>query len=658
MKKILLIIILLVCYGSIHSIDFKYGSRKNIKETAKDTQTLQYHTNTDDFHFYGTHLWGVQFDIKKIITNAESDSFLVSGTRIYFPQTNDSPLSIDNVKVYLYQDTDNHPGNLLYHNSTNLLTLNPSWNNIDFNTSHYIKKAWVVFEFQTSETGPFMAASQGTGQYSFYYDKYNDTEGIFVSLKDLGYYADFLIDLKGNFSKPLMVINIEEFNILEYLNPGEIIKPTFTLKNNSNLPANDVYFKIQLLNEAADVNISDSIYVTQSLNIGETISITDSYDGLTLPELFAQYSIKIQSGCNPNENSLYEQKIIKDINVFRNIKEKPLIEIFADTREITNLSIIHSINETYNSDHQDIIYYFPNNIDPLYTWGAYQRATQFLQLGTQHTYFNGNKDITQYNDSYLDAFTENLSLSTADKTFLSRNELEITILENNLEIFFTITNEDTYILQNHNQTTSNKRDLIFNAAILQNRQFQDNNFTILSQFITNPYEGVPLSLDFGEIEELNLNFPFYSISLIDENEFNDLSILTWIYDKFSKKIYYHQITSLENLNFDSEINPDENISNPVESYPNPIKTNSKLSLNIKNTQILNDLNIFLYNIKGQKIHKLNILNKTSTNNINTITIENLDKHKQLTSGIYFLKINWNDENNNSKNQIKKILFVK
>ncbi len=663
MKKSIIIIYLLAIFISVYTIDFNYGTRNYVREDNKNSQLLFYHNNSDDFHFYGSNKWAVNFKISEILDNAVTDSFNVSGTRIYIPETPNHPQGISNIKVYLYNDFNNRPGDLLYHNHQNLITLYTGWNDLNFGDNFLTRNAWVVFEIPTSENGPFIVGSQGTGRNSYFWDSFNSSEGTFVSMNNLGYDVDFLVDLKGTFKKPIMIIEIEEINLPNDLNPGEALNPYITLKNNSPTTANEIFFTIQVLNNSAGVNIIDTVFVAQPLPQGESITINDYDEDIILPDFPAQYAVTFTTSCVSDNNAVFKRRKIRDIDVFTRTKDRILIDIFADTREQTDNQIISMIENSDYLDSSDIIFHFPTslNLDPMHTIGAYQRSLQYMQLGTQHTFFNGRNKISYYNsNNYMNLFDDNYNLSMQDRTFLSNHNVELRTDSNNLILSFTISNEDTYLLQTHNQVSANRRDLVFHAAIIQKNYYDkiSKDFTVLSQFITDFSTGKALTLNRGLTEDFDITFPYYSLNLLGDNSLNDLNVLIWIQNNFNKQIYYHDIISMANLEFNYMAEHSDAQTSIIESYPNPTNFKSGINLNLYEKDNIKNISANLYNIKGQKVKQLIINNKSYSNNIHNLNINIIEEHNNLSSGIYFIKLNWTNNANQAKTQFKKILYIK
>lgn len=656
MRNYILKFIFIIYSVSLLSLEILPGSGNNVYNENKsgNFQNLYYHTGSDDFYFYGTNKWAVNFKISDILENTVNDSFLVSGMRIYIQETTTSPQTINNVRVYLYDNLANQPGNILYHNTGNLATLTPGWNEIHFTSQHYIKNAWVVIDLPTNENGPYMSASMGNGRNSYYYDRFNNESGLFVNMQNMGFGANFLVDLTGTFSKPLIMLDIKDLYVSNNLRPESILKPEFNIKNNSAQIAENVFFTLRIQNNNAGINFIDSVFVSQSLNPGESISVKDLYEGISLPNITAQYSVTIETACTPGEYALFKRKKIHDIDIFDIEKEKSLVEIFADTREQQHIDLIQALHSFIENPAYDMLFHFPVSVDYLHTEGAYKRSLQYLHKGAQHCYFNGQNRISNFVlTEFLNNYNNNLLIAENERTFLNEESLNVSLQNNSLKVNLTVSNRSTYLLQSHNQNASHRRDLVFNAAFIQNKYFHSRPYPVLTQYINSSLQGDIITLPANTEETIEKTFPLYRLNLLPQNEYKDLKILVWIQDRFNKKIYFHKLIALDHIDFKDISNlPAENNSE-FAFYPNPIKHNATLNIKHEGIEDFKNLNISLYNIKGQKVHTAKPVFDNDSKQ-NTLNLQNID----LANGIYFLKIDWTNSKNQNHSELKKLLVIK
>ena len=119
-----------------------------------------------------------------------------------------------------------------------------------------------------------------------------------------------------------------------------------------------------------------------------------------------------------------------------------------------------------------------------------------------------------------------------------------------------------------------------------------------------------------------------------------------IYDEGIVDIGFHY------LGFSPQNMDDEYIIKPfkyqLSNYPNPFNPSTTISFNLT-TEIFEDIELIIYNIKGQKIRQFSIFNNKSS-----IVWDGRDSNnKQVSSGIYFYKLKTDDFQ-----QTKKMMLIK
>ena len=635
MNRLLLLFLLSILLLPLFSIEYFGSTQRSVHNESKNGQNLYYHSNSEDYIFYGSNKWAVNFKVNNIIEHPDADTFLVNGLNIYLPQ------SVNNVRVYLHDNYLSQPGNILYNLTTNLLQ---GWNYIALPEQKPVVNAWLVLEFDTSENGHWVSASNGNGLNSYYYDRFDNNAGLFRSFGLNGFKADLLFNLVGSFNSPILMIDILEFSNPYSLRPRELYLPRFKIKNNSPFPVRDVYVKLNVSNSNIHFSITDSLYIASEMAVNQEIDSRDiNFSGIELPEIYAQYEVSLITGCNPQGYALLKKTKYTDINLFEFDKAKSLLEVFSYTGDSVANDLMNYIDRSVNKDSVDVVYYFPNSIDPWFTWAAYHRSLQYLHQGNQHTYFNGDLRVSNFADlDFYSLFDNAYNLSIKDKTFITARDFSVALNENNyLNIGIEFENQNTSILNKYQNSS------FLNLAFAQKVSYNNKNITLITQYITTGFSGTSVILPKGSSESFNYTYAIYNIDLLEGNRLEDIFIFAWIQNRLNKKIYFYDFLSLADINYTDNINILPSNSDDVVLYPNPVNLQDNININFINTKTANSIKISLYNVKGQKVmsqdlqeHKIDV----KSLNINS-------------SGIYFLRVNWLDEGKQNS-QIKRILILK
>jgi len=621
---------------------------------TRSGQHLAYHSSSSDYIFYGTHKWAVKFVVNDIVTQSNLDPFLCSGFLLYFPQP------YNNVNIYLQHNHncednnyscflsskcayDGQPlGNILF--SEFSVNVSHGWNNFSLLNEVALHNVWVIVESANlSEIN--LSASKGSGINSYYWDKYpipqNQNAGSFKSLGLNGFRADFLFSLIGSFVNPIMIIDIIDFKNPYSINLVDGYLPSFTIVNNSPIQAKNVYANIILSN-----SISDSFTVPHYLNIRE--EFTNSFN-ISLPlNEYTQYDVLFEVGCEPQDYTLIKKSRISRINIFPNEKLKPLLNVFAFTGYQSTIDFIREYASFTSNDSIDIFFCFANSLDPLYTLAARQLNNRYNITGYEHTFFNGGLKISNFNNfDFLTKQRQNFLLARTDKTFLKEDILFYKVENENLNLSLEFSNTNTNII-NPLQNT-----MFLHAVFLQPRILDNygNLFTIpnvISQYITNPIIGFEMR-NLSQINNkdiFNISIPLYTILLIDDNDYGDLSILYWIEDK-EKKIHIHNLTPLKDLEFPDIKKPHNKQNSTVKFFPNPLKIGNIIQVQYSNSHKQKDEKVTIYNLKGQRL----VSKKISD------TFFSLDEVEIKSTGIYFIQIKWKEDGLNY-NTINKIMIMK
>ena len=284
----------------------------------------------------------------------------------------------------------------------------------------------------------------------------------------------------------------------------------------------------------------------------------------------------------------------------------------------------------------------------MYSWAALQRNNQYRHSGYEHTYFNGDLKNSNFNDpNFFQRQKSNYALAITDRTFIKTERITSEIDENDLLLSFDFSNDNTFIL-NPAQNIMSFHAVFVQSRILESYGNQIEIPNVITQYITEPISGydMPALSQPNEIDFIDITVPISTINLLDDNDYKDLSVLSWIQDN-QNKIHYHSFLPLADLNFPRQNEP-ENIPKPnIVLYPNPLTTGNTISISYINSKQQNNVKVSVYNIKGQKLLTQKLENQDFT----------LESDLINTSGIYFIRVDWTEEGKN-KSQINKYMILK
>ena len=657
------------------AIWFEPSTQDYVYQNNRNGFNLYHHSYSDDLLFLGTDRWAVHFDINNILSipieeEEEPINFIINAINIFMPETT------SNITVSLHEPlipptgvTAVQPGTVIFSTTT---TLERGWNTISLAQPTTVSQAWIVVDLPNRANDIPVSASWGTGFNSYYFERYNATSGTFRNMNNYGFMADFLFHLVGSFSTDVVMIDIIESNNPTYLNLGQPFIPNLTIRNNSSISTNNIFIDIDIRNIAVlskvengirvDDPIIDRINISSTMSPGQQITIDERmYSGVSLPDnVHAQYQINIRTGTN-NENVKFLARYLTTIiNVFPFSKPQTLLEIFTLSADRLNEDIINYIENDLDSNKLDVIFHFPNSIDRLYQWAAYQRGTQYQHQGFQHIYFNGTQSNRVFQDTEFFLKFQNVYDSTiTEKTFIKQSYEDIWINKEMylvIDLDFTnriselgddVTYEGTYLL------TTEQTDFTLNAAFVQTTSFLDRDIKILTQYITSTQAPV-INLQYASgDQEIRFMFPLYNIYYLPGIEFEDLEVLVWIQRRATNKVLYHEFFSLKDVEFpdddddDDDDDEDEKPEVKIHLFPNPISQDDDLLIDFVNSREQNEIQLSIYNIRGQRV-------------INTFINEpkiNMSKLNINTSGIYFVRVSW-IENDKKQIQTKRIMILK
>ena len=177
----------------------------------------------------------------------------------------------------------------------------------------------------------------------------------------------------------------------------------------------------------------------------------------------------------------------------------------------------------------------------------------------------------------------------------------------------------------------------------------DENFPIVAEVITNSgniYQMFPLSFDYTEPVEFFTEIP--------ENDWNEITI-SFSDNGFEFVEHVIQNTDAEDIIIQSGIG--------LSNYPNPFNPSTTISFNISRKDVglrstspgqAKDVEIIIYNIKGEKVRELPIVTPSPSHTLSITWTGTDDSGKPVSSGVYLYQL----KVGNKFSQTRKMLLLK
>ena len=638
--------------NQLSAIQYDPGPANFLLQDTRNGQNIYYHSNTLDLVFSGSQKWGVSFILKQLIKSETiiADTFIVHGINTCF----ENDISFAN--IYLHEITvrtvyntitrENEyfpifPLGRIIASKTNISI--PSGNTyIEFDHPIESTNTMLIIEFPPFGVTNTVYASLGEGNASYYWESYNSTTGILKNFNAVGYKAELLFSLVGTFKKPFKMIDILSFTASEEnCGPG-IFYPNFQIMNNSVSALTDVFVKIRVAQDS--LLFVDSLFVTSSMSIGEVLTAGDipSFQGVELPnEEFSQYLITLEPGCNTIVEPLLAQTRSIEFDYFP-FEKKTLIELFANSYDQSAREFIDYLLSNH-LEGNDLLFFFPSAVDPYYTIGAWQRNRQYNNQSMNNIFINGH---LKQNSFSIDLFNNLMVLGKQNTTFITSHHQTPLLVSDSLKVELTFQNHETDILK---QNLGNNSRYLLYIGFVQKFNYYQTEMYLLSQIIENNpqnYSIKTLELPKNQIDSFTFFIPLRDLKLYQSNQYNDLYLYTWIQDRINKKIYHQELIPLSEIDFKTHMSYEQEDDTRIVMFPNPLPSKSLLNISFIGTKEPKNISLSIYNIKGQQIHTQKVKDQ----------IINLKEVNIISSGIYFMKIDWT-EKNKPKSKTKKLLII-
>ena len=521
----------------------------------------------------------------------------------------------------LFEETlDKNRSELFINNRINIKTVNINSTNYIKMDNNLLDLKSIIYHVGTFSNGHYICLNKTSSDYFYLYDdniKYIVTNDNFYTNSLFKSNICNAIYQINNVNSPLSDILLLNYET-DYLSENTNLMFSSYIKNNNELGIN---IKTQITGGAQVINIvdNDNILVRlYNLNLTKNSKlfidiinkffdnkltsiklISDELIISTLTEYFNNNSLTILQ----NYKELYKLLVSKYIENFKNLlitKKIEPMEFLNGTNLfniIKNIYIGSSGYNTNKTNHWDVVYEISNNN---------------LELYTNH--FN----TVEINDTYYNEF---------DKDYYTYLEDKLSELENNLALSLIFNKELSDVIVNKNELNVDEINEKINITF--NKYYE--NISIIDEFI------------------YNLVFIFESDFIYTENNFNNLKLLSNLFNKLEANIVYefHDTswfnntvveylidnnitiaTLIINNNNDYGYNLINNLDD-IQQYNFPINY-IKLygSINKFNGSHSKDLllliNYIMYNNKSNSINDSNIRKLTDLNKSHFIYFNNIE----------------------------------
>lgn len=635
-NKLLLCILLLLITACLFSLSWNKHHDTISTIPQKDTQVF-YHTNQLDYQVYGTDYWAVYFDFSQWFPDDTTTVFNAQSVSLY----SDSPVSL--CKLFVFDTLDDQPHTLL--DSTAYFNLQPGWNNIPLPQTFTMKKIWISLKLNTSENGPYLCTSQGSGSHS-YYMHYQETTGeienAYYNFSNIGLKAEILMTLHGSFNDHKIDLQLNNFAFSGPAYPDTKVKPMFSVTNNSDTQIRNVSLHLSAETPGLIYEIQDSLFITDILEPFQTIEYdTTNIYTINFPATPTQitFNALIKSDSDSTDPD-FNNSCDLIVNSFSEPKNKTIIEQFIRSYELIS-NQLYSVNiSNFTNDHTFILTYYPDFNDTLNTMASYLRNKEYKNFGIPNTLINGKHKISGFSSEYLPMMQERMEKTSHEFSFLNIYHYALEQQESNLNISFNVSNPHTKL------STIYLENCLINVFLVEHYSFFGNHTFSLSNYLTSESNPIDLTeLELGTEFEISLSIPFDQIDLKHTQDINGNYILITVEDE-NNEILQSYIQEISGINY-THSQPPANTNDPISIYPNPTRSNKSITIKSQNSDFIEKVELF--NIKGQKMKTF--INQTKNSNLSL-------EMNNLPTGVYLCKITHRNSRNQSSQSIKSLLHIK
>ena len=611
--SLILAAILLIC-ASTFAISSLPGTGEIIPTPRQ--YDFQYHTGSDDLHFYGSMQWAVLFDFDEVYPTQSLSQFAIESALIWFPSLGDS------AKVELFTDGNGQPVQRVAQARAQVYQ---NLMEFDFDTVIQTERIWMVLTYNTTINGPYVSASTGGGTHSYYLNQNYDVP-FFQNMANAGFGCEFLFGVRGNFLLSTEDLELVDFSLVGDMQPETELRPEFTIYNHSSQTVFNSQINLQITSPASsEYSVNANIQITNPIPAHGSLTVTSEHPQYssyvyTMPRDPLQIKVTaILSSEIDAADTLFNNSITKYYHIFSHNSPIRLLENFVREYHITQIADYQTPQIT---DDLRSLYYFPILQDSLSLVGAYQRYQWYSLFSIPVSVYNGQGRLTGLSSSYP---TQLEALIDANKkTFISQNTCSLTLPSQgeNLEIRINLTNSDTHLFNTNAEPNLIQSSRLY-AAFFKKHNFNGRELYVLNRWIA--YADTISSLNSpGQFLEKLYNTSLSNLDLEDLTQ--NYRLYYWIQSNTNQEILFAAQQTFQSF----LSNQDELVTAPsLRIYPNPASRSANLQANWDKDYKATRLAIF--NLRGQLLAEY-------TDQIYGKDNITLPRELFPSSGIYFLRI--------------------
>ncbi len=611
------------------------GEGNNLRE-----RNFFYHNNTDDQHWYGTDKWAVRFNFAEVYPTYSTSQFIISKAKIYFPMQPSVP---PQVTAALYSDFHNYPSTQL---TSQTVSLNAHWTEFVFPVSVTASVVWLVLTCNTYQAGPFVSASRGGGEHSFYLNT-NTPVQYFQNFATAGINSELLFTISGRFELSGLDLELANFELGPEISPAQEVRPAFTVINNSAQTINSGKILLNITSPDTTFAVQDTIFLAMEL-----APYAELHTGFNDP-LYAQYSYRLPN--NPAQfkvraqltseyaqaDTSFNNVVIRYYNAFNLPLPIKLAENFFTFEQAPNPL---SLQDMVTMQDLKVINYFPMVADTFYVLGARQRFDWYGLTGLPETVIGGDSLICGFvPSSYAQQFSSAAEDLSGQMTFLQQNDVNITasVPHNILTVRLSLSNRGTAIFNNGIEPTLAYQSRFFAALCHKTDLFGANRYVFDRWGAFADTIGSALALGTSWLKQFTvLVSDIDSVSL-----WQNYDLVYWLQNTTDKQIWYANVIPL--LHYVPYTgNAEEIVPSPygrIIFAPNPLRKGSVLRLTSEK-QLDGKLEYSLYNVRGQLVQSGLTSWAKGTANVSI--------GSEHSAGVYLLRLQYKDKQANDKSVIK------
>ncbi len=649
--RIKLILLFLVSYSLVFSLGFYWNDNPQTEQMRSGFyDQAQYHNNLDEQHWFGIDRWAVKYDFNTYLAGQDSCSFRVSGARVYIP-VGGRPLTVE-VRTGLSQP-DSIKATVIINSAAT------GWNDIvfspPFDTTRAFSVVWLVITYDTyvtnspQDSSRFMSACVGSGENSYFY---NPNYEAYTSMASTNYQSEFLFTLKGHFKQINNPIYLEEFKyIFDPTLERYSYFPVFKIKNISSNPVSNVYLRYNLSTTANSSVVLDTVFMITSLAPNQEVEL-DSLAGRDY--MFQinknQYLYEAEVFCDGDTIDYNLKKARGFINRFGYYYPIKFVQNFLSSGNDNYSENILEFEEQMSNPEYSIINYYPEAGDDLFTETALWETAKYRIYGTPSVVINGTNKITGYTEMFEPGFNAAVESAASNETYL-----DMTIETSSL---------DSLGIVKHKVKLSNRGVRIFSyfqanvklhAKIIEKKPNTDFPWYYINSSITDTL-GIPVTVGFANTQDTLVIFNKEEITSLFPDNLDNCRLLLYIQDRSTKAIYGLMIIDYTDL-----VPTMDPTHIPVPEYkmtlgPTPFNASQNLKINLDIKQTVENIEINIYNIKGQRVKQLFSPNQ---NNIKQFTWDGTnEKRIKAPSGVYLIQAKIKTKDNKTKTINKTCIMLK